>query len=55
MEGRVQDFGPAPSCIDVSDPNPALDNPGDLLPPDYNQATEPFPESVSAPTPVYPP
>ncbi|KAF9653280.1 hypothetical protein BDM02DRAFT_3182818 [Thelephora ganbajun] len=54
VEGRVQDFGPASTSFFVI-PNPSpVPNHGDddLLPPDYNQATEPFPHPMSIPAPV---
>jgi len=55
VEGRVQDFGPAAALSAVSEPNTALGDDDDLLPPDYYQATQPFPHPISAPTPVPPP
>jgi len=53
VEGRVQDFGPAAAFFPVSDPNTASGNDDDgLLPPDYYQATQPFPHPMSVPAPV---
>ena len=55
VEGRLQDFGPAagPESF-FPNPNVSPGDDNDLLPPDYDQATEPFPDMMSVSGPLSP-
>lgn len=56
VQGRMQDFGPAATFVaTVSSSGCTSHDPEDLLPPDYDQATEPFPHLVTVPVVMSPP
>ncbi|KAF9793505.1 hypothetical protein BJ322DRAFT_1035065 [Thelephora terrestris] len=58
VDGRLQDFGPVLDCpksfFAVSNPDTESEHDDDL-PPDYDQATQPFPHSIHGSSPTVTP